>query len=175
MTYHIDSNLLIRNSYYSATIPIWRDKLPLSLPELNKWEEEWLKEEAGEVIRAVGAWVLVFRKAANEGGDEGEVVRKHFLLFCVWARGGQTRVRRGSGHGFQLYLFDLESVIMRSQSKNYHYSLFPISPPLFFLLTPIRPQNPRLFSHTDLVAHPPPPFHCFKAPRTKHNSLFPRS
>ncbi|MCJ1343733.1 hypothetical protein MMC31_001929 [Peltigera leucophlebia] len=75
-----DSNLLIRNPYYSATIPIWHDQLPLSLPELERWEEEWLKEEAGEVIRAVGAWVLVFRKAVNEGGDEGEVTLSHIRL-----------------------------------------------------------------------------------------------
>lgn len=72
--HHIDSNLLIRNPYYSAIIPIWHDKLPLSLPELERWEEEWLKEEAGEVIRAVGAWVLVFRKAVNERGGEGALV-----------------------------------------------------------------------------------------------------
>lgn len=81
-THHIDSNLLIRNPYYSAAIPIWHDKLPLSLPELERWEEEWLKEEAGEVVRAVGAWVLVFRKAVNEGEGEGEVVCKRFL-FCL--------------------------------------------------------------------------------------------
>lgn len=84
-THHIDSNLLIRNPYYSATIPIWHDKLPISLPELERWEEEWLKEEAGEVVRAVGAWILVFRKAVNErGGDEGgELVCKNFLLVFV--------------------------------------------------------------------------------------------
>lgn len=47
-----------------------------------------MKEEAREVIRAVGAWVLVFRKAINEGGGEGEVVRKHFLLYLCGQEGG---------------------------------------------------------------------------------------
>lgn len=39
-----------------------------------------------EVIRAVGAWVLVFRKAVNErGGGEGALVckRNFLLVFCV--------------------------------------------------------------------------------------------
>lgn len=107
-THHIDSNLLIRNPYYSATIPIWHDKLPLSLPELEIWEEEWLKEEAGEVVRAVGAWILVFRKAVNERGGEGELVCKNsFLCLCMSKskskskskRGNATRARRRSGPG----------------------------------------------------------------------------
>lgn len=101
--HHIDSNLLIRNLYYSATIPIWHDKLPLSLPELERWEEEWLKEEAGEVVRAVGAWVLVFRKAVNERGGEGELVCKN-SFFCLCGQeqegGDATMARCRSGQGF---------------------------------------------------------------------------
>lgn len=101
--HHIDSNLLIRNPYYSATIPIWHDKLPLSLPELERWEEEWLKEEAGEVVRAVGAWVLVFRKAVNERGGEGELVCKNsFFSLCEQEQegGDATMARCRSGQGF---------------------------------------------------------------------------
>lgn len=54
-----------------------------------------MKEEAGEVVRAVGAWVLVFRKAVKEGEGEGEVVCKHFLFLFVRAGGGEAT--RGQG------------------------------------------------------------------------------
>lgn len=123
-THHIDSNLLIRNPYYSATIPIWHDKLPLSLPELERWEEEWSKEEAGEVVRAVGAWVLVFRKAVNEIRGDGEVVCKNSLS-CLcgqeqeqegrWDK-GKTQIRPGLSV-LSILSFPSRSLIIPSETN----------------------------------------------------------
>lgn len=56
------SHYEIRTPYYNAAIPIWRDELPTSSPELEAWKEEWLGQEAGEVVQAVGAWIACFRK-----------------------------------------------------------------------------------------------------------------
>ncbi|KAL1582057.1 hypothetical protein WHR41_09140 [Cladosporium halotolerans] len=47
----------IQNAYYSATVPVWIDEVV----DLDEWKTEFMKEEAGEVVRAVGAWVYVFR------------------------------------------------------------------------------------------------------------------
>ena len=44
--------------YYNATIPLWRDILPLAPPEVKTWEEEWSTTEASEVVEAVGAWII---------------------------------------------------------------------------------------------------------------------
>ena len=55
----------VRTPYYKATVPLWIDEIP----DVDEWKEEFLKEEAGEVVRAVGAWVFVFRL----GGADGEV------------------------------------------------------------------------------------------------------
>lgn len=52
----------IRTPYYNAAIPIWRDELPTSSTELETWKAEWLGQEAGEVVQAVGAWVVCFKK-----------------------------------------------------------------------------------------------------------------
>lgn len=52
----------IRTPYYQAAIPIWRDVPAMSTPEIVTWKAEWLEQEAGEVVRAVGAWVVCFRK-----------------------------------------------------------------------------------------------------------------
>lgn len=70
-----------------------------------------MKEEAGEVIRAVGAWVLVFRKAVNERGGEGALVCKEFpsLVFCVSEEqeGGRCDKRQevGSGPGLSSSIY----------------------------------------------------------------------
>lgn len=47
----------INNSYYRAKIPVWLDE-PFGP---NEWKADFLSEEAGEVVRAVGAWIVVFR------------------------------------------------------------------------------------------------------------------
>jgi hypothetical protein len=59
----------IKTTYYSATVPLWIDEIA----DLSEWKEEFLKEEAGEVVRAVGAWVYVFRlRQDGKAGDEVE-------------------------------------------------------------------------------------------------------
>lgn len=71
-----EPTLPLLTHYYSATVPVWHDIFPLSASEIRQWEEEWRGEEAGEVVRAVGAWVVVFRKAVQDDGTavrEGEV------------------------------------------------------------------------------------------------------
>jgi hypothetical protein len=55
----------VRTAYYKATVPLWIDEIS----NVDEWKDEFMREEAGEVVRAVGAWVYVFRL----GGAEGEV------------------------------------------------------------------------------------------------------
>ncbi|CAF9908471.1 hypothetical protein IMSHALPRED_006683 [Imshaugia aleurites] len=68
------SHYEIRTPYYNAAIPIWRDELPASSPDIETWKEEWLGQEAGEVVRAVGAWVVCFRKPREQA--DLDTVRK---------------------------------------------------------------------------------------------------
>ena len=56
----------IQTPYYNAAIPIWRDELPTSAVEIEMWKKEWLGQEAGEVVQAIGAWVVCFRKPREE-------------------------------------------------------------------------------------------------------------
>ena len=37
---------------------MWRDSLPISATELQAWQDDWSKLEAGEVVEAVGAWII---------------------------------------------------------------------------------------------------------------------
>lgn len=60
----------VRTAYYNATVPVWIDELS----DLGEWKEEFMKEEAGEVVQAVGAWVYVFR--IDGSGAVGEDVEK---------------------------------------------------------------------------------------------------
>lgn len=55
----------VRTAYYKATVPLWIDEIS----NVAEWKEEFMREEAGEVVRAVGAWVYVFRL----GGKDDEV------------------------------------------------------------------------------------------------------
>ncbi|GAB7334353.1 hypothetical protein MBLNU13_g06369t1 [Cladosporium sp. NU13] len=63
----------VRTAYYKATVPLWIDEIS----NVDEWKEEFMKEEAGEVVRAVGAWAYVFRLSptpnSGEGASEGEV------------------------------------------------------------------------------------------------------
>ncbi|KAM0700904.1 hypothetical protein Q7P35_012626 [Cladosporium inversicolor] len=61
----------VRTAYYKATVPLWIDEIE----DLDEWKEEFMKEEAGEVVRAVGGWVFVFRLPPGSSG-EGEGVGK---------------------------------------------------------------------------------------------------
>lgn len=53
---------------------MWHDTIKCSARELREWEKEWRDEEAaGEVVRAVGAWVVVVQKPVRGKGEgEGE-------------------------------------------------------------------------------------------------------
>ncbi|KAI9720978.1 MAG: hypothetical protein M1828_005450 [Chrysothrix sp. TS-e1954] len=75
--------LSLRNKYYNADIPIWLDELPL--PDSTNehppqtWSEDFRAPEAGEVVKAVGAWIVVFRRrrrrnAESAGAAEGSQV-----------------------------------------------------------------------------------------------------
>lgn len=52
----------LRTPYYNASIPIWRDDAPTTPLSIASWEKEWSNSEAGEVVRATGAWVVCFKK-----------------------------------------------------------------------------------------------------------------
>ncbi|KAM0722700.1 hypothetical protein Q7P37_002141 [Cladosporium fusiforme] len=56
----------VRTAYYNATVPLWIDEIS----NVGEWKAEFLKEEAGEVVRAVGAWVYVFRLGKDGRVDE---------------------------------------------------------------------------------------------------------
>jgi hypothetical protein len=60
----------VKTTYYNATVPLWIDEIA----DLEEWKEEFMKEEAGEVVRAVGAWVYVFR--LGQDGKAGDEVKK---------------------------------------------------------------------------------------------------
>ncbi|KAL9591253.1 MAG: hypothetical protein Q9179_007907, partial [Wetmoreana sp. 5 TL-2023] len=67
------AELPLRTPYYSATIPIWHDNISPSPLSIRQWETEWRSPEAGEVVRSIGAWIILIQKplqrAENEGGD----------------------------------------------------------------------------------------------------------
>lgn len=54
----------VKTAYYNATVPLWIDEIP----DVGEWKEEFLREEAREVVQAVGGWVYVFRL-----GQDGQV------------------------------------------------------------------------------------------------------
>lgn len=60
----------VRTPYYSATVPLWIDEIP----NVGEWKNEFMKEEAAEVVRAVGAWVFVFRMGSDGRAGDGEEV-----------------------------------------------------------------------------------------------------
>jgi len=60
----------VRTAYYSAKVPLWIDEII----DVQEWKEEFMKEEAGEVVQAVGAWVYAFR--VGGGGSVGAEAEK---------------------------------------------------------------------------------------------------
>lgn len=54
----LSHELNLNTPYYNATIPIWVDEIP----DVDTWRTEFLKEEAGEVVSAVGGWIFCFRQ-----------------------------------------------------------------------------------------------------------------
>ncbi|MCJ1298677.1 hypothetical protein MMC08_001467 [Hypocenomyce scalaris] len=55
----------ITTPYYTASVPVWTDTLVLP-----SWKTSWLSPDAGEVVRAIGAFVLVFRKPVADSDLE---------------------------------------------------------------------------------------------------------
>lgn len=48
----------MKTAYYRARVPVWVDEVP----DVETWKSEFLKDEAKEVVEAVGAWVFCFQK-----------------------------------------------------------------------------------------------------------------
>ncbi|KAL8674995.1 MAG: hypothetical protein Q9168_000589 [Polycauliona sp. 1 TL-2023] len=65
------SEISLTTPYYSSTVPIWHDTIPVDPAPLENWQDEWSAPEAREVIQSLGAWVVVVRKpAAGQPNDE---------------------------------------------------------------------------------------------------------
>ncbi|KAL8842130.1 MAG: hypothetical protein Q9176_002822 [Flavoplaca citrina] len=56
----------------NTSIPIWNDKIAANPAALDDWQNEWSAPEAGEVVKSIGAWVVVVRKPASKQPDGGE-------------------------------------------------------------------------------------------------------
>lgn len=66
-----ESELRLETPYYTTTLPIWHDTISKS----QEWKAEWLAPEAAEVIRSIGAWVVVVRKPMSaQGAAEAETM-----------------------------------------------------------------------------------------------------
>ena len=50
--------LNLNTRYYRATVPIWIDEAP----DLPVWRGDFLSPDASDVVKAVGAWIVVFEK-----------------------------------------------------------------------------------------------------------------
>ncbi|KAI9777852.1 MAG: hypothetical protein M1839_008529 [Geoglossum umbratile] len=81
----LSHTLPLTTPYYSATIPIWIDQIPAA--RAPQWAAEYLTPDAADVLRALGAFVYVFRKPVDadalavikEGlGAVGTVVREGY-------------------------------------------------------------------------------------------------
>ncbi|KAL9059997.1 MAG: hypothetical protein Q9162_000847 [Coniocarpon cinnabarinum] len=57
----LSHTLPIQTPYYQAAVPIWLDETR----DPSTWESDFLSEDAAEVIRAVGAWLIIFRRDAE--------------------------------------------------------------------------------------------------------------
>ena len=53
----------LKTAYYTATIPIWLDEITSP----STWSSEFLAPEAKEVLTALGAFIICFRKPIDEG------------------------------------------------------------------------------------------------------------
>ncbi|KAI9671404.1 MAG: small nuclear ribonucleoprotein Sm D3 [Alyxoria varia] len=69
----LSHTLSLTTRYYSAEIPVWIDET--SSP--TEWKADFLSPEATEVVKAVGAWVIVFRKGAQLAGGSGQNESRH--------------------------------------------------------------------------------------------------
>ncbi|KAK2074074.1 hypothetical protein P8C59_008311 [Phyllachora maydis] len=64
--------LPLRTPYYAAAVPVWLDLVPAGAPAAAAWAAAFLSVEAAEVLRALGALVVVF--ALPGGPDTRELV-----------------------------------------------------------------------------------------------------
>ncbi|PWW74829.1 hypothetical protein C7212DRAFT_206551 [Tuber magnatum] len=56
--------LPLTTPYYKTTVPIWIDEIPSTSP--NTWSSTYLSAEAHDVLHALGAFILTFRKPSSE-------------------------------------------------------------------------------------------------------------
>lgn len=94
--------LNLRTKYYNATIPIWIDEPS----DTDTWREDFISPDAGEVVRALGAWVVVFREeqarrefGAVADGDpnlsSAPPATEEKAVSAVKGRDGAARLMRG--------------------------------------------------------------------------------
>ncbi|KAI9763281.1 MAG: hypothetical protein M1840_000763 [Geoglossum simile] len=65
----LSHTLPLTTPYYKATIPIWIDQIPPK--SASQWAAEYLKPDAKDVLRVLGAFMLVFRKPVDKSALEG--------------------------------------------------------------------------------------------------------
>ncbi|KAI9860748.1 MAG: hypothetical protein M1813_005671 [Trichoglossum hirsutum] len=81
--------LELNTAYYKASIPIWIDQIPNDSHE--EWTKEYLKTDAKDVLKVLGAFLLVFRKPVDE--DALEAVKNSLKAIS-------TVVKRGCGYAW---------------------------------------------------------------------------
>jgi hypothetical protein len=81
--------LEIDTAYYKASIPIWIDQIPDN--SHDEWASEYLKVEAKDVLKVLGAFVLVFRKPVDQ--DALEAVKGSLKAVS-------TVVKKGCGYSW---------------------------------------------------------------------------
>jgi hypothetical protein len=70
----------VQTAYYSTNVPIWIDEIQ----DVQAWKEEFLKEEAEEVVNAVGAWVYCFSAPRSDGEDgQKEADKAEEVMRCI--------------------------------------------------------------------------------------------
>jgi hypothetical protein len=78
----------LKTAYYTAEVPVWLDEPSLSSP--SEWSADFLMPEAREVLSALGAFVIAFRKPM----DEAEFVQIQGLIKEV------SKVVKQCGYGW---------------------------------------------------------------------------
>ena len=58
----LSHELTLNTRYYRAQVPIWLDETPAA----SGWRTDFLSPDARDVVKAVGAWIVVFRKTAAQ-------------------------------------------------------------------------------------------------------------
>ncbi|KAH8147277.1 uncharacterized protein LAJ45_08755 [Morchella importuna] len=79
--------LPINTAYYDVTVPIWIDELPPALADTDDWARGYLAPEAKDVLKALGGFVVTFRRPQDEAGLEAIKKRLAALQRVVGACG----------------------------------------------------------------------------------------